>query len=236
MTLNCAIIDDEPLAAQLLESYAKRIPILRITGVYNSALTAMADLRLHSVDLLFLDIQMAELSGMELARLIPSETRIIFTTAFKQYAIDGYKVSAFDYLLKPVSFESFQATVERAAQLFFSQKQVDTTITDRYIFVKSEYKLIRVSLDDILYVEGLKDYVRIKLVNGNRIMSLLSMKRMEELLPKNEFMRTHRSYIVHMTFVDTIEKQRIILRDEVIPISDNYKEDIMRFTELHTLT
>ena len=150
MTLNCAIIDDEPLAAQLLESYAKRIPILKITGVYNSALTAMADLRLHSVDLLFLDIQMPELSGMELARLIPSETRIIFTTAYKQYAIDGYKVSAFDYLLKPVSFESFQATVERAAQLFFSKKQEETTHSDRFIFVKSDYKLIRVSLDDIL--------------------------------------------------------------------------------------
>ena len=236
MTLHCAIIDDEPLAAQLLESYAKRIPILKITGVYNSALTAMADLRLHSVDLLFLDIQMPELSGMELARLIPSETRIIFTTAYKQYAIDGYKVSAFDYLLKPVSFESFQATVERAAQLFFSKKQEETTHSDRFIFVKSDYKLIRVSLDDILYIEGLKDYVRLKLVNGNRIMSLISMKRMEELLPKNEFMRTHRSYIVHMTLVDTIEKQRILMRDEVIPISDNYKEDIMRFAELHTLT
>jgi DNA-binding LytR/AlgR family response regulator len=173
---------------------------------------------------------------MELARLIPSETRIIFTTAYKQYAIDGYKVSAFDYLLKPVSFESFQATVERAAQLFFSKKQEETTHSDRFIFVKSDYKLIRVSLDDILYIEGLKDYVRLKLINGNRIMSLISMKRMEELLPKNEFMRTHRSYIVHMTLVDTIEKQRILMRDEVIPISDNYKEDIMRFAELHTLT
>lgn len=236
MNLNCAIIDDEPLAAQLLESYAKRIPVLKVTGVYNSALTAMADLRQHSVDLLFLDIQMPELSGMELARLIPAETRIIFTTAFKQYAIDGYKVSAFDYLLKPVSFESFHAAVERAAQWLFSQKQADATLTDRFIFVKSEYKLVRVSLDDILYVEGLKDYVRIKLVNNDRVMSLLSMKRIEELLPRSEFMRTHRSYIVHLSYIDTIEKQRLVLRGESIPISDNYKEDIMRFAELHTLT
>ena len=235
MTLNCAIIDDEPLAAQLLESYAKKIPLLQVTGVYNSALTAMADLRQQPVDLLFLDIQMPELSGMELARLIPSETRIVFTTAFKQYAIDGYKVSAFDYLLKPVSYDKFQETVERAAQHFFSQKQTEATTSDRYIFVKSEYKLIRISLDDILYVEGLKDYVRIKLANGNRVMSLISMKRIEELLPRSEFIRSHRSYIVHMSLVDTIEKQRMLIQGEAIPISDNYKDDIMRFAELHTL-
>jgi DNA-binding LytR/AlgR family response regulator len=235
MILNCAIIDDEPLAAQLLESYVKETPFLNLTGCYNSALTAMADLRSQPVDLLLLDIQMPELSGMEFARLLPAETRIVFTTAFKQYAIDGYKVSAFDYLLKPISYETFLATAEKAMQSFNTQQQKKTTTEDRYIFVKSDYRLVKIKLDDILYIEGVKDYVRMKLTDGNRIMSLINMKRLEELLPRPEFMRTHRSYIVHMTQVQTVDKQRLMFGDEAIPISDNYKEDVMRFVEAHTL-
>ena len=166
MTLTCAIIDDEPLAAQLLTSYAKQISFLQITGVYNSALTAMAGLRNRPVDLLFLDIQMPELSGLELAKLIPVETRIVFTTAFKQYAIEGYKVSAFDYLLKPISFDSFQSTANKALEWFSTHGQQQTSRQDRFVFVKSDYRLVRVMLDDILYIEGLKDYVRIMLVDG----------------------------------------------------------------------
>jgi len=235
MTLTCAFIDDEPLAAQLLANYAKQINFLQVTGVYNSALTAMAALRNRPVNLLFLDIQMPELSGMEFARLIPAETRIVFTTAFKQYAIDGYKVSAFDYLLKPISFENFQATANKALEWFCSHNLQQVTHADRYVFVKSDYRLVRVMLDDILYIEGLKDYVRIVLSNGEKVMSLINMKRLEELLPYPEFMRTHRSYIAHMTVARTIDKQHIFFDDEDIPISDNYKDQIAQFIEHHTL-
>ena len=235
MTLTCAFIDDEPLAAQLLANYAKQINFLQVTGVYNNALTAMAALRNRPVNMLFLDIQMPELSGLEFARLIPSETRIIFTTAFKQYAIDGYKVLAFDYLLKPVSFETFLATVNKALEWFSSHNLQHTTHEDRFVFVKSDYRLIRVALDDILYIEGLKDYVRIKLANGDKVMSLINMKRLEELLPYPEFMRTHRSYIAHMTAVRTIDKQHIYIDDDEIPISDNYKDQIAQYIEHHTL-
>lgn len=235
MTLTCAIIDDEPLAAQLLESYTKEIPYLQLTGVYNSTLTAMAGLRNTPVDLLFLDIQMPELSGMEFARLIPQQTRIVFTTAFKQYAIDGYKVSALDYLLKPISFESFAETVNKALEWFTTQSQQIATHEDRFIFVKSEYRLIRIMLDDILYIEGLKDYVRICLTGGERIMSLINMKRLEELLPRPEFLRTHRSYIAHMTNISTVDRQRIMYGSEAVPISENYKDDVARFLDLHTL-
>lgn len=235
MTLYCAIIDDEPLAAQLLESYAKNVPYVTVTGTYNSALTAMADLRMHPVDLLFLDIQMPELSGMELARLLPQETRVVFTTAFKQYAIDGYKVDAFDYLLKPVSFDDFLAVTEKALQRMTSQQQLRAAREDRFIFVKSDYRLVRVALDDILYIEGLKDYVRIRLANGDRIMSLINMKRLEELLPRPEFLRSHRSYIAHMTLITTVDRQRIMFDDEAVPISENYKDDIMRYVDQHTL-
>lgn len=235
MTLTCAIIDDEPLAAQLLQSYVKEIPYLQLKGSYNSALTAMSDLRESPVDLLFLDIQMPELSGMEFARLIPDETRIVFTTAFKQYAIDGYKVSAFDYLLKPICFDDFLQVTDKALGQHYRQAQQKKNQVDRYIFVKTDYRLVRVQLDDILYIEGLKDYVRIRLVNGDRIMSLINMKRLEELLPHPEFMRTHRSYIVRMPSIRIVDRQHITFGDEVIPISDNYKEEVSRFLEEHTL-
>ncbi len=235
MTLTCAIIDDEPLAAQLLESYAKEIPSLKLTGIYNSALTAMAGLRCAPVDLLFLDIQMPELSGMEFARLIPKQTRIVFTTAFKQYAVDGYKVSAFDYLMKPISFETFAATVNNALEWFSVQSQQMVTNEDRFIFVKSDYRLVRIMLDDILYIEGVKDYVRICLKDGERIMSLINMKRLEELLPRPEFLRTHRSYIAHMTNISTVDRQRIMYGKDAVPISENYKDDVSRFLDQHTL-
>ncbi|MBQ8487339.1 MAG: response regulator transcription factor [Prevotella sp.] len=235
MTLNCAIIDDEPLAAQLLASYVKDIPFLMLTGTYNSALTAMADLRNKSVDLLFLDIQMPELSGLELAKLIPSRTRIVFTTAFKEYAVEGYKVSAFDYLLKPISFNDFISTANKAREWFELQRYQTGINEQRLIFVKSDYRLVRVMLDDILYIEGVKDYVRIKLANGERIMSLINMKRLEELLPYPEFMRTHRSYIAHMPKVTAVDKQRLMYGDEVVPISDNNKDEVAQFLEQHTL-
>ena len=235
MTLTCAIIDDEPLAAQLLESYVKEMPSLKLTGIYNSALTAMAGLRSAPVDLLFLDIQMPELSGMEFARLIPKQTRIVFTTAFKQYAIDGYKVSAFDYLLKPISFETFAATVNNALEWFSTQSQRVVTREDRFIFVKSDYRLVRIMFDDILYIEGVKDYVRICLKDGERIMSLTNMKRLEELLPRPEFLRTHRSYIAHMNNISTVDRQRIMYGTEAVPISENYKDDVSKFLDQHTL-
>ena len=172
---------------------------------------------------------------MEFARLIPKQTRIVFTTAFKQYAIDGYKVSAFDYLLKPISFETFAATVNNALEWFSTQSQRVVTREDRFIFVKSDYRLVRIMFDDILYIEGVKDYVRICLKDGERIMSLINMKRLEELLPRPEFLRTHRSYIAHMNNISTVDRQRIMYGTEAVPISENYKDDVSKFLDQHTL-
>ena len=235
MILHCTIIDDDPLAAKLLASYVERIPFLLLEGKYTSTLTAMADLRNKPVDLLFLDIQMPELSGLELAKLIPLQTRIVFTTAFKEYALEGYDVSAFDYLLKPISFNSFLKTANRAAKWFEAQGRAKIISTDRFIFVKSNYQLVNIRLDDILYIEGLKDYVRIVLANGEEIMSLINMKRLEELLPRPEFMRTHRSYIAHMTSITSIDKQRLVYGDKSVPISDSNKEEVAQFVEQYTL-
>lgn len=236
MIINCAIIDDEPLAAGLLESYVSKTPYLNLTGTYNSAITAMRDLRDNPVPLLFLDIQMPELSGVEFAKILPRETKIIFTTAFPQYALEGYKVNALDYLLKPISYEDFLRATEKAQDWYNVLQKRETYSGDRIMFIKSEYKLLRVCLDDILYVEGLKDYVRICLKNGEKIMSLMSMKKLEDYLPHPEFLRTHRSYIVHMPEVRSIDRFRIVFGDIFIPISDNYKEEVQQYLDMHTLS
>ena len=236
MTINCAIIDDEPLAAGLLESYVAKTPYLNLTGTYNSAITAMRDLCDNPVPLLFLDIQMPELSGVEFAKILPKDTKIIFTTAFPQYALEGYKVNALDYLLKPISYEDFLRATEKAQDWYNILQKREAYNDDRIMFIKSEYKLLRVCLDDILYVEGLKDYVRICLKNGEKIMSLMSMKKLEDYLPHPEFLRTHRSYIVHMPEVRSIDRFRIVFGDVFIPISDNYKEEVQQYLDTHTLS
>jgi len=235
MTLSCSIIDDEPLAAQLLESYVKKTPCLELHGVYNSAITAMRDLRSNPVQLLLLDIQMPELSGIEFAKILPPETKVIFTTAFPQYAVEGFRVSALDYLLKPISYEDFVHSVNKALDWFASIERQSTCEADRFMFVKSDYKLIRIALDDILFIEGLKDYVRIYLSSGEKLMSLMSMKKLEEFLPQPEFLRTHRSFIVHMPKVHAIDRLRIVFGEHFIPISDNYKDAVMHYLDMHTL-
>ena len=235
MILNCAIIDDEPLAAELLASYTKKVPFLNLIGTYNSAVNGMKDLREHPVELLFLDIQMPELSGLEFAKILPKETKIIFTTAFNQYAIEGYKVNAIDYLLKPVSFEEFLKASNKALDWFITVRKQDTYREDRFMLVKSDYKLVKIALDDILYIEGLKDYVRIYLENGEKVMSLMNMKKLEDYLPQPEFMRTHRSYIVHMNKITIIDRFRIVFGDVYIPISDSYKEEVQTYFDRHTL-
>lgn len=235
MTLNCIIIDDEPLAAELLAGYARNTPFITLKGTYNSAISAMKDIRTSPVDLIFLDIQMPELSGIEFARIIPKDTKIIFTTAFDQYALHGYKVNAIDYLLKPISYNDFIESENKAIEWFSSIRNKSLDTDNRFVMIKSDYKLIRISLDDILYIEGQKDYIRIYLENGEKIMSLMSLKTFEDYLPKPEFMRTHRSYIVHMNKITVLDRFRIIFGDRYIPISDSYKDSIMDYIDRHTL-
>lgn len=236
MIITCAIIDDEPLAAGLLKSYAEKTPSLHLFGTYGSALEAMKELRDHPVQLLFLDIQMPELSGIEFAKILPPETKIVFTTAFQQYAIEGYKVSALDYLMKPIAYEDFLKATNKALDWFTIKQKKQTYAEDRFMFVKSDYKLIRVAMDDILYIEGLKDYVRIYLADGQKLMSLMNMKKLEDYLPRPEFLRTHRSYIVHMTKAPQIDRCRIVFGEQYIPISDSYKDDVQLYFDQHTLS
>lgn len=236
MKLDCAIIDDEPLAAELLASYARRIPELNLVGVYESAVTAMGELRIKPVDILFLDIQMPELNGLELARLLPSKTKVIFTTAFDRYAVDGYKVKAAGYLLKPISYDDFVMAVNSVADSLRTITRQESMMKNRFVYVKSEYNLVRVDFDDILYVEGVKDYVKFYF-SGNRkpMMTLMNMKTVEDSLPHYQFMRVHRSFIVNMDKINMIDRGRIVIGDVFIPVSESYKELVQKYVDRYSL-
>ena len=229
MILNCAIVDDEPLALSLLESYVNKTPFLNLTGKYSSAMQAMKELPDMKVNLLFLDIQMPELNGLEFSRMVDPQTRIVFTTAFGQYAIDGYRVNALDYLLKPISYPDFLQAANKALQWF---DLVQKPEEKESIYVKSDYKLVQIELKKILYIEGLKDYIKIYLEDSPKpILSLMSMKSMEELLPANRFMRVHRSYIVQKEKIRIIDPGRIVFDKTYIPISDSYKQAFQSFLD-----
>lgn len=240
MMLSCAIVDDEPLALDLLETYVEKTPFLQIKGKYASAVEAMKGLQEQPVDLLFLDIQMPELDGLEFSHMVIPETRIIFTTAFEQYALDSYRVNALDYLLKPISYRDFLEASNKALQWFELKNAADGTVDsaedDEYMYVKSEYKLIQISLKDILYIEGLKDYVKIYVETEARpIMSLMSLKSLEERLPTSRFLRVHRSYIVQKSKIRLIDRGRIVFGKEYIPISDSYKQDLQTYLNNKTI-
>jgi DNA-binding LytR/AlgR family response regulator len=208
---------------------------LSLQGTYNSAIQAMKNLRESPVQLLFLDVQMPELSGLEFSKVLPKSIKVIFTTAFSQYALDGFKANALDYLLKPISYEDFLKSTDKAYEWFSICMKQDVYKRDRFMLVKSDYKLLRIGLDDILYIEGEKDYVSFVMKNGEKVMSLMSMKKLDDFLPKPEFLRTHRSYIVHMPEVQLVDRFRIVFGDVYVPISENYKEEVLTYLNQHTL-
>ena len=230
MILKCAIVDDEPLALELLASYVKKIPFLELTGKYGNAIESMNGLDDNPVDLIYLDIQMPELNGLEFARMLPERTRVVFTTAFDQYAIDGYRVNALDYLLKPISYVDFLAAANKALQWFNLIDGQTPADEVKSIFVKSDYKLLQIDLDRIKYVEGLKDYVKIYTDDSPRpILSLMNMKAMEQMLPESRFIRVHRSFIVQKGKIREIDRNRIVFGDVYIPIGDSYKQAFQDF-------
>jgi two-component system LytT family response regulator len=231
MNLRCAIVDDEPLALGLLQSYVEKTPFLTLVGKYSNAILAMKELTDNEIDLIFLDIQMPELNGLEFSKILPKRTRIVFTTAFEQYALDGYRVNALDYLLKPISYVEFLEAANKALKWFeLVDKPADEELQS--IFVKSDYKLIQIDLSKILYIEGLKDYIKIYTEDSPRaILSLMNMKAMEQLLPASRFIRVHRSYIVQKSKIRVIDHGRIVFDKAYIPISDSYKAAFQDFLE-----
>lgn len=226
LTLRCCVVDDEPLAQELVASYIEKTPFMELVGKFSSAQDSVKMILEEDIDVVFLDIHMPQLNGMEFARIVPPTCRIIFTTAYDRYAIEGFKVNALDYLMKPISYEEFVGAANKALQWVELRRRADELDNNkRYIIVKSEYKQVQIPIDKIQFIEGLKDYVKIY-VEGEKsaILTLTSMKTIERYLPATEFLRVHRSFIVNTSKISIIERNRIVFGNHYIPVSESYKQ------------
>ena len=227
--LRCLVVDDEPLAARLISTYVERTPFLTLHAEVHTAEEALAAVSDGSdIDLVFLDIRMPRISGMQLARMLPESARIVFTTAYADHAVEGFRVNALDYLLKPVSYDEFLEAAKRALRdhgMRQSASAVPASQTGGFLMVKSEYRLVRLPVADIIYIEGLKDYVKIYVEGEARpVLTLMSMKAIEDALPAPSFARVHRSYIVNLDKVRVIERNCIVLAGRSIPVSESYRQ------------
>lgn len=233
LKITCIIVDDEPMALNLVESYVEKTPFLELKQKCSSAIEAMEFLKNEPVDLLFLDIQMPDLTGIEFSKMLPKSSRVIFTTAFDQYALEGFKVDALDYLLKPFDYAEFLAAANKANTWFELVKGKNQPIVSdekEFLFVKSEYKQLRIRLTNVLYFEGLKDYIKIWLKdNPKPILTLMSLKKLEDELPQSKFMRVHRSFIVALDNIEVIERHQIIINNQRITVSEQYKPNFLAF-------
>jgi two-component system, LytTR family, response regulator LytT len=242
MTLTCIAVDDEPLALGLVCSFIEKTPFLQLAGRFSSAIEALQTMLHEPVDVIFLDIQMPDLTGLELARVLDQSTwgaqttRIIFTTAFDQFALDGFRVDALDYLLKPFNYAEFLRAASKARNYFELRQRHETpvaalppaapvTTSDDYLFLKVEYQLVRVAYRDILYMEGLKDYVKVyRQSDPKPLLALTSLKALEEKLPVAQFMRVHRSFIVALDQINAVTRNSVQIGSATIPVSDQYKD------------
>jgi two-component system, LytTR family, response regulator LytT len=227
-------IDDEPLALQLVTGYIEKTPGLKLIGKFDNPLDASDFLTETSVDLIFIDIQMPDLSGIEFTRLMEKGPKVIFTTAYEKYALEGFKLEIVDYLLKPFSYEEFLSSVHKVQKILRLEQTTPARVdvNNQFLFLKSDYKIKRINFNDILYIEGLKDYVKVYTQNIIKpVLSLTSLKLLESKLPADKFMRVHRSFIVNLEKINTIERSRIVFGKEYIPVSDQYKGKFQEFLD-----
>ncbi|MGL4229359.1 MAG: LytR/AlgR family response regulator transcription factor [Tannerellaceae bacterium] len=234
MKLKCIAIDDEPLALEIISGYIKQSSCLELLDVFTNGVKALDFVNENTVDLLFVDIQMPDLNGFQLIERLNVKPMIIFTTAYGEYALEGFKVNAIDYLLKPVDKPDFDKAVAKAYSWFSTQ--VNIKFNKNFLFIKSEYKIIRVNFDDIIYVQGMSEYVKIHTVNTKPVMSLLSLKLLESQLPSDRFMRVHKSFIVNLDKVNIVERGEIYFEDgTIVPVSQQYKDKFNHFLESNFL-
>jgi two-component system, LytTR family, response regulator LytT len=231
-------VDDEPLALQLVEGYIVKTPGLQLLGKFENPLEAASFLQNSDTDLVFIDIQMPELSGIEFTRSMLKGPKVIFTTAYEKYAIEGFKLDVVDYLLKPFSYDEFLKAVHKAERLIKLENNIPARIeaNNEFLFLKSDYKIKRINFNDILYIEGLKEYVKVYTQNDPKpVLSLTSLKLLETKLPPEKFMRVHRSFIVNLHRIDTIARSRIIFGKTYIPIGDQYKDKFQEYLDKNFL-
>lgn len=227
-------IDDEPLALQLVKEYVEKTPFLELAGVFDNPVEAVASIKSSDVDLVLLDIQMPDLTGTELAGVISGGPKVIFTTAYEKYALEGFRLDAVDYLLKPFSYAEFLKAVQKAEKLIdLGRKELPSLeVRNEFLFIKSDYKIRRIDFSEIHYIEGLKDYVKIFLRGEKKpVLSLSTLKALEARLPEDRFMRVHRSYIVSLETVKVIERGRIVYGEVRIPVTDQYREKFQEFLD-----
>ncbi|MFV0417732.1 MAG: LytR/AlgR family response regulator transcription factor [Dysgonomonas sp.] len=236
MKLKCIIIDDEPLAIDLIKSYVQKTPFLELIGTFSNALASIDTISNNNIDVIFLDINMPQINGLEFSKTISPSTRIIFTTAYDQYAVEGFRLNALDYLLKPINYTEFLQASSKALEWFKLMEKSDTenTVSTSSIFVKSGHRIEKIDFDTILYIENQKDYVKFHLENIKEpVSSLMSMQSLEEKLPGKYFMRVHRSFIVNLYKIKTIERNCIVFGKEYIPVSESYKARFMEYLNKH---
>ncbi len=226
--MKCIIVDDEKLARSLVESYAKKIPFLEIVSVCKNGIEALEVVKNNQIDLIITDIQMPGLLGTELIKSLSYKPKVIFTTAYEKYAIEGFELEEIDYLLKPFSFERFLKAVNKAESNSEKTKnESDTHFKEDYLTIKADHKLYKVQYKDIKYIEGMREYVSFHIPSG-RITALLSLKSLEESLPKDLFIRCHKSFIINKTIVTALEGNNLIIEEKSIPIGLSYKDAVVK--------
>ena len=237
--IRCLIVDDEPLALHILEDYISKIPFLQLVKATTNPIEALTIVQEKGADLVFLDVQMPELTGIQFLKIANGKAKVILTTAYPQYALEGYELDVIDYLLKPIAFDRFFKSVQKAQAVLRPEEkpvqaapapQPQQDFLSDFIFVKTEHKIQKVYLNDILFIEGLKDYISI-FTPAERIITLQNMKKMEDALPPKHFIRVHKSYIVSINKIDSIERSRIFINDKIIPVGDTYREEFFKIID-----
>ena len=229
MSLKCIAIDDEPLAIELISTYVSRVPGLELLQTFEDAVSAVEYIEKTSFDLLFLDINMPDISGIDLARALNKKPMIIFTTAYKQFAFEGFELEAIDYLLKPIDFQRFSKAVNKAIEYHRYKNNIQAVAEDACIYVHSEYRMVKIVLKEIAYLESMEDYVRIHLDNDPPVLTLMPLKKMLEKLPADEFKRIHRSFIVPLKKVKSVQNRKMKLTLAELPISNTYAEEVKQW-------
>lgn len=244
--IRCLVVDDEPLALHIIEDYIAKTPFLTLVKATTNPIEALTIVQEGGVDLVYLDVQMPELTGIQFLRIANGKAKVILTTAYPQYALEGYELDVIDYLLKPIAFDRFFKSAQKAQSIIqpstkapaaeqqpivvAAPQQPQDDFSHDFIFVKTEHKIQKVYLHDILYIEGLKDYISI-FTTAERIITLQNMKKMEDALPERHFVRVHKSYIVALNKIDSIERSRIFIGDKVIPVGDTYRDQFFKMIE-----
>lgn len=230
MAIKCVAIDDEPQALQLMKAYIEKTPSLQLVQIFEEAISAAEFLKLHPVDLLFVDVQMPDLNGLDLVKAIENKPMVIFTTAHRKVAFEGVELQAIDFLLKPVRFDLFMKAVAKAEE--YHKFKTSVASNEEYLYVYSEYKLVKIDLNEIEFIESLEEHIRIHLTSGKPVLSLMPLKRVLQRLPPEKFQQVHRSYIVSVNKIKGVNNKRVILAAAQVPVSDSYLDVVRRLKKI----